>query len=264
MRVTAMRTMAAMWAAGLIGAAPLSAHMPYVLPSLFDAGTRASVTIEASFTEDAFRPEIAMQNAPFEITGPDGKTVPLGAPVLTHDLTLLDVPLPTDGLYRISSGQRVGRMGKMIREGESWKVVGEGAVPPAGATVVDVRSTTLADVYVLRGKPGATGALKPRGTALEIHPLGDPSSYAPGKPARFEILYDGKPLAGEQVSLFREAGFYDGNKQVAIATPDAAGQFAVTAPDPGRYLMLVRHRVGPSASGGPATSYTVTLTFEAM
>jgi len=242
-------------------ASPGSAHMPYMLPSVFDAGTRTSVTIEASFTEDAFRPEIAMQNAPFERTGPDGATVRLGTPALTHDATMLDVPLPADGLYRISSGQRIGRMGKMVREGDSWKVVGEG-MTPVGAAPVDVRSTTLADVYVLHGKPGACGALKPRGVALEIHPLSDPASYAPGKPARFEILYDGKPLTTEKVILFRERGFYDGRKQETTATPDASGQFMVTPTDAGRYLMLVRHRVGPDAM--VATSYTVTLAFEAM
>lgn len=242
-------------------AAPAAAHMPYVLPSVFDAVGRDKVTIEASFTEDAFRPEIAMQDAPFEATGPDGRTIRLGAPVLAHDLTMVDVPLPADGLYRISSGQRVGRLGKMVREGDGWKVV-DAHAPPPGAAPVDVRSTTLADVYVLRGKPGAGGALKPRGTALEIHPLGDPASYAPGTPARFEILYDGRPLATEGVTLFREAGFYDGRKQVGTATPDAAGQVSFTPPDAGRYLMMVRHRVGPT--GGVATSYTVTLAFEAM
>lgn len=246
----------------LIGAAAF-AHVPYVLPSVFDAASRDTVTIEASFTEDAFRPEIAMRDAPFEVTGPDGSTARLNTLTLMHDLTLVDVPLPADGIYRISSGQRVGRMGKMYREGGTWKVAGEGAAP-AGAVLVDVRSTTLADAYVLHGKPGAAGALKPRGAALEIHPLGDPSAYSPGTPARFEILYDGKPLAGEAVTLFRENGFYDGRKQVATAMPDASGQVAFTPPDGGRYLMLVRHRVGPTSPAAPATSYTVTLAFEAM
>ena len=152
----------------------------------------------------------------------------------------------------------------MMREGDRWTVVGEGTTPPPGAPLVDVRSMTLADAYVLRGKPGASGALTPRGVALEIQPLGDPASYAPGTAAKFRILYDGKPLAAEPVTLFRETGFYDGRKQVATVTPGASGVLAFTPPDAGRYLMLVRHRVGPAANGGPAMSYTVTLAFEAM
>lgn len=243
---------------------PAAAHMPYVLPSVFDATGRDRVTLQASFTEDAFRPEIAMKDAPFEITGPDGKTVKLAAPTLTADQAIVEAALPVDGVYRVSSGQRIGRLSKMYRSGESWTIVGEGKTPPAGAIPVDVRSTTLADAYVVRGKPGASGALAARGKALEIHPLGDPSSYAPGAAAAFEILYEGKPLAGEPVTLFREAGFYDGRKQVAAATSDKAGKVMLTPSDAGRYLMLVRHRAATPGTADAYASFTATLAFEAI
>lgn len=244
-------------------AAPAAAHMPYLLPGLFDAGSRDRVTVEASFTEDAFRPEVAMRDAPFEVTAPDGRTTRLAAPVLAGDRTLAEAPLPTDGVYRLSSGQRAGRMGRMYRNGNGWTMVGEGAAPPKGATLVDVRSTTLADAYVLRGRPGATGALTPRGRALQIHPLADPTAIAPGAAVRFAILYDGKPLAGVPVTLYREAGFYDSRKQAASTTSDAAGTVAITAPDTGRYLMLVRHRPATPDADGSHASYTATLAFEA-
>jgi hypothetical protein len=241
------------------------AHMPYVLPGMFDVGEGKSVTMEAAFTEDAFRPDIGMKDAPFELTGPDGKTAPLATPTLLTGMTVGEASLPVDGLYRLSSGQRFGRMGKMYRDGEVWKMAGEGSEPPAGVTLVDVQSTTLADAYVLRGKPGAAGALAPRGKALEIHPLGDPSALTAGAPFALEILYQGKGLAGAQVTLFREAGFYDGKKVVAEQASDAAGKLSVTPPDAGRYLLLVRHRdAAPAAAGAPYYSYTVTLVFEVM
>ncbi len=246
---------------------PSAAHMPYVLPSVLDAAGRDRVTLQASFTEDAFRPEIAMQDAPFEITGPDGKTVKLAAPTLTTDQAIVEAALPADGVYRLSSGQRIGRLSKMYRTGEAWTIVGEGRTPPAGATAVDVRSTTLADAYVVRGKPGASGAsgaLAARGKALEIHPLGDPSSYAPGTAAAFEILYEGKPLTGEPVTLFREAGFYDGRKQVATVNSDEAGKVTLTPSDPGRYLILVRHRAATPRAADAYSSFTVTLALEAI
>ncbi|KQS03855.1 hypothetical protein ASG11_06020 [Sphingomonas sp. Leaf357] len=242
---------------------PAMGHMPYVLPSAFEAA-RDRITIEASFGEDAFRPEIAMKDAPFEVTRPDGKTVPLAAPTLASDLTVVEASLPVEGLYRVSSGQRLGRVGKMYRTGNVWTIVGEGAAPPAGATFVDVRSATIADAYVLRGKPGASGALTVRGKALEIHPLGDPASYSPGAPAAFEILYDGKPLAGEAVTLFREAGVYDGRKQAGTATTDEAGRITLTPPDAGRYLLLARHRTATPAGRDAYTSFTATLAFEAL
>lgn len=236
--------------------------MPYVAPALFDLGARDKVTIEASFTEDAFRPDIAMRDAPFEITDPAGRTTPLPAPLLTGDRTLAEAALPMEGVYRLSSGQRTGRLGKMYQRDGEWVMVGEGAAPPAGAKLVDVRSVTLADAYVLRGKPGAGGALAPRNKGLEIHPLADPTALSPAAPARFAILYDGKPLAGEQVMLFREAGLYDGRKQAGTAVSDAAGTVAITPPDAGRYLMLVRHRTALPRAGEGHASFTATLAFE--
>ena len=133
-----MRTRMQRLLIGVIGVAVTTAagaHVPYVLPRVFDAGSRDRIAIVASFTEVAFRPEIAMQDAPFEITGPDGRTLPLPAPVLTRESTLVEAALPGDGLYRDSSGQRLGRMGKMYRQDGKWTVVGEGAAAPAGATL---------------------------------------------------------------------------------------------------------------------------------
>jgi uncharacterized GH25 family protein len=244
--------------------APAFAHMPYVEPGLFDIGERKIVTIEASFTEDVFRPDIAMKDAPFEITGPDGKVTKLGTPTLLTDRTVIEAAIPGDGIYRLSSGQRLGRMGKMFRVGTEWKTVGEDGAPPAGAEVAAVQSATLADAYILRGKPTGLGALAPRGTALEIHPLADPTALGAAAPGQFEVLYDGKPLSGASVALFREAGLYDGRKEVADVKTDAAGRFTITPPDAGRYLLLVRHKApAPAGSPAPFYSYTVTLAFEA-
>ncbi|QJU60859.1 DUF4198 domain-containing protein [Sphingomonas sp. AP4-R1] len=249
----------------LMLAPPAAAHMPYVLPSVFDVGTRSAIGIEAAFSEDAFRPEIGMDNAPFEATGPNGTTVRLAAPTRLGDRTVAEAPLSAEGIWRISSGQRLGRMNRMVRDGATWKVLGEDAAAPAGATILKVQSTTLADAYVLRGHPGAAGALKPRGTGLEIHPLGDPTAAGKGEPIAFEILYQGKPLPGATVSAFREAGYYDGRKTLPDAITGADGRFSLTPPDAGRYLLLVRHRdAAPQTAAAPYYSYSVTLAFEAM
>lgn len=242
--------------------ASASAHMPYVLPALFDVGTRAQITLEASFTEAAFRPEIAMRDAPFEITTTDGRTSRLAPATLVGDRTLADAALPADGVYRLSSGQRAGRLGKMYRRGSDWVMIGEGAAPPPGATVVDVHSMTLADAYVVRGRPGGLGALTPRGKALEIQPLADPTALVPGKAVRFIIRYDGKPLPRQGVTLFGEAGLYDGRKEAGTVTSDGAGAVTLTPPDAGRYLMQVRYRPTSPNVAGSYASFTTTLAFE--
>lgn len=261
-KVMVSRTDVAMLVALASMTAGASAHMPYVLPAKFNVGSRAQVTLEASFTEDAFRPEIAMRDAPFEVTAPDGRTSSLAPEALAGDRTIVEAALPSDGIYRLSSGQRTGRSGKMYRKGSDWVMVGEGDAPPADTMLVDVRSMTLADAYVVRGRPGAPGALAPRGKALEIHPLSDPTALSPRDAARFVILYDGKPLPGQTVTVFREAGQYDGRKQAGAVTSDAAGTIVMTPPDAGRYLMLVRYRPTSPNVAGSYASFTTTLAFE--
>ena len=152
----------------------------------------------------------------------------------------------------------------MVREGKDWKIISEGSTPPAGAELRKVQSTTLADAYVLRGRPSEPRALAPRNVALEIHPLADPTAAGAKEKLPLEILYLGKPLAGALVTLFREAGFYDGRKSVGETVSGADGRLSVTPPDAGRYLLLVRHRDSAPTGNAPYYSYTVTLAFEAM
>lgn len=62
----------------LFGASTTQAHMPYVLPTLFDVGKGDHITVQSAFAEDAFLPEVAMRDAPFHLVGPDGKDLPIG------------------------------------------------------------------------------------------------------------------------------------------------------------------------------------------
>lgn len=85
------------------------------------------------------------------------------------------------------------------------------------------------------------------------------------QPASFELLFEGKPVQGANVEVYRSAGVYDGKKKLEgqIKT-DAAGRFSVTPPDAGTYLALIRHRTAaPAGAETPYRSYSYTLTFEA-
>lgn len=258
-----MRTIVGL--AGLLAlAAPGAAlaHMPYLLPNMFDAGERDHVTVQGGFAEDAFVPEVVMKSEAFHVRGPGGVT-PI-SPTYLRDLTVFEAALPAKGTYRISSGERFGRKGKMYKAANGqWTMGGEGGAPPAGAALVDVQSMTLADVYVTRGAPTAE-ALAPTGKGLELKPVTHPSEIYAKAPARFELLFDGKPVAGATVEVFRAAGLYDGKKLAAQARTDAAGAFSVTPPDAGTYLALIRHRTAaPAGAETPYRSYSYTLTFEA-
>lgn len=252
--------------AGLLAAAAPGmalAHMPYLLPNMFDAGDRDHVTVQGGFAEDAFVPEVVMKSDAFHIRGPAGVT-PVAAPTYLRDLTVFEAALPAKGTYRISSGERFGRKGKMYKAADGqWTMGGEGGKPPSGVTLVDVQSMTLAEVYVTRGAPSpeALGAV---GKGLELRPLTHPSEIYAKAPASFELLFEGKPVSGATVEVFRAAGLYDGRKLAVQARTDAAGQVSVTPPDAGTYLALIRHRTAaPAGAETPYRSYSYTLTFEA-
>jgi uncharacterized GH25 family protein len=237
--------------------------MPYVLPTLFDLGKGDHVTVEAAFAEDAFMPEVPMRDAPFHLVAPDGKDLPTGTVVHLRDLSLFEADTRTDGTYRVTTGQRSGRKGKMFKVGDKWVMHGEGNQPPANAQEVAVQSMTLAEAYVTRGQPTET-ALKPTGSALEIQAITHPNGISAGSSAAFILLFDGKPLANAEITLFRSAGYYDGRKVAAQIKSDAGGRFSLTPEDAGTYLILVRHRgASPAGAETPYRSYTYTLTFDA-
>lgn len=239
------------------------AHMPYVLPTLFDVGKGDHITVQSAFAEDAFMPEVAMRDAPFHLVGPDGKDLPTGPVTHLRDLSIFEANIPADGTYRVTTGQRAGRKGKMFKVGDKWEMRGEDGQPPAGAEQVDMQSMTLADAYVTRGQP-TEAALKPIGKALEIQAVTHPNGISAGSDAAFILLFDGKPLAGADLILFRSAGYYDGRKVAAQIKSDANGKFSVKPEDAGTYLILVRHRgAAPAGSETPYRSYTYTLTFDA-
>ncbi len=251
--------------AALLLTAPASAlaHMPYVLPGQFELTGRDHVTLTASFAEDAFVPEVVMKSDAWSVRGPDG-AAPIAKVTYLRDLTVFEVDTPRNGAYRISSGERTGRVGKMYKAADGqWTMVGEGGPAPAGAETVDVQSMTVAEVYVSKGEP-TDDVLSATGKGLELRPITHPNRIFAGEAARFELLFDGRPLAGARVEIYRSAGLYDGRKALEPVTTDAAGRFALTAPDAGTYMTLVRHRAtAPAGSPTPFRSYSHTLTFEA-
>jgi uncharacterized GH25 family protein len=237
------------------------AHSPYLLPNAFDLVDRKHVTVEASFTETFFVPDVAMKADDYHVMGPDGTKQPL-TPVYTKDLAVIEAPTTAQGTYRISTGQRTGRTSKAIYKDGDYEFVEPGKPAPAGAKVYDVQSITTADVFVSRGKPG-DAALAPRNKGLEFRPLTHPNSLFAGAEAKFEVLFDGRPLASQPISIHSDDERYSTKKLYAETRTDAAGHFSVKLERPGIYLAMTRHRLLPAADGQPGTSHTYSVTFEA-
>lgn len=259
------RTKSALLGAAICAIAPGAAlaHMPYLMPNYFDVADREHVTVQASFTEDAFAPDVVMRSDSWFVRGPAG---PKAITEVTYlrDLAAFEAALPTVGTYRISSGERLGRNSKMYKDAKGdWIITGESGETPAGAALVDVQSVTAAEVYVTRGAP-TREALAPTGKGLEMRAVTHPNEIFAKAPAQFQLDYQGKPLPGALVTVYRAAGVYDGKKVAAEVKTDANGRFSVTPPDGGTYLALIRHRTeAPAGSATPYRSYSYALTFEA-
>lgn len=240
------------------------AHQPYLRPNVFDATGRDHVTVEASFTEEVFASEVVMRSDFFHIVGPNGDT-PITAVTYLRDVAVFEAATPQDGTYRLSSGPRQGRTAQMYQNAAGdWKMVGEeDGTPPPGAQLVEVQSITVADVYVTRGAP-TTEALQTTGQGLELKPITHPNDIIAGEDAVFELLLNGRPLANTPVTVFREAGRWDGRKVEADLSTGADGRFTLKVSDPGAYMTLIRHRMAaPAGSPVPYVSYSHTLTFVA-
>lgn len=246
--------------AAILAAGTAQAHSPYLLPNAFDATGRDHVTVQASFTERFFTPDVVMKSDAFHAVGPDGAKME-ATPTYFRDLAVFETPTTVNGTWRITSGARVGRTAKVVQQKGEWVFLEPGKPAPAGTTPVDMQSLTTAEVYVSRGAPNAT-ALAPLGKGLEFHAITHPNRIAVGEDAGFEVLLDGKPLAGQKIAVHRADQDQDGAKPMEVVS-DQAGRFAIKVERPGVFLAMTRYRLAP-AEGKPGQSLTYALTFEAV
>ena len=244
---------------GLAGSAA-QAHSPYLLPTVFDASDRKIVTVQGAFTESFFTPEMAMKSDAYAVIGPDGVRVAL-TPVYTRELALVEAVTEKPGTYRITTGLRGGRTAKAALVKGEWRFF-EGEKAPADA--IDMQSLTMADVYVTRGAP-SDAALAPIGKGLEFHAITHPSKIVTGQDAVFEALFDGKPLAGQEITFQGADDRYAETKAAPkTVKSDAKGRFALKVARSGIYQVQTRYRVAPPAPGQPGQSFTYALTFESL
>ncbi|HTU66198.1 MAG TPA: DUF4198 domain-containing protein [Steroidobacteraceae bacterium] len=233
------------------------AHSPYLLPNTFDLADRDHVSVQASFTETFFVPDVVMKSGAWTVRTPDGRDQPLTA-VYTRDLAVLDVDTPTAGTYRISSGLRDGRTARAALVGEDWKFLRDGDAPPAGARVYEVKSITSAEVYVSRGTP-TDAALAPRGHGLEFQMLTHPNKVLAGTAVRLKVLFDGQTLAGP-IAITRATE--DGDAAPPITVIAGADGLTTVTLAAGRYHAMRRHRVVLPGTEARAESHTYALTLE--
>lgn len=277
-----MRRVAGLMAGlGVLAAATSAAagHMAYLAPLTF-APKRDLVTVEAGMSEEAhmFVPDFPIRGAgDFTVTGADGEPVRITAVTALREMAVLEAPLPAEGTYRISTGERPGRSAKWAKIDGAWRMVRPAGAPagpprppgagpidesalPTGAEVMTSEAFLRADLYVTRGAPQAVP--KPVGKGLEIAPVNHPNDLYAGDALKFQVLNDGQPVAGALLTVVRANDAYADEHFSWSGISQAGAPEAVTLARPGVYVLQAQYP--QRTEGGPplARSATTTLTFE--
>lgn len=250
----------------MLAAPAASAHTSYLLPTVFTTAKGNFVTLESSFTEDAFVPEIAVDSDDFHVVLPDGERADYQSVTKFRQMVVLESPLEAEGTYRFTTGARLGRVSKVALVDGEWKPLFEpGAEVPANATAIKTSQTeTVADVYVTKGA-ASRAAVDTTIGRLAIRPVTHPNEIYLDEGFAFDVTFDGAPLGEQVLNLTREGGEFESPKFEQDITADANGHVKLSFDRPGRYLLMTRHRAdAPAGSDTDERSYTTSLTFEVL
>ncbi|MGA0572637.1 DUF4198 domain-containing protein [Variovorax sp. VNK109] len=240
------------------------AHTPYLLPTSFDIQPNETISVEASFTEKFFVPEVVFGETLFAITAPDGTQLPFGDIRQFKLRTIAEQKLPNaKGTYRLSTGPRLGAIFRSWeRDGKTVVARDPKQVMPADAKLIShYQSLSVSEAYVTAGAP-TRDALKPRGRGLEIVPVTHPSDLVTGEKFEFVVQHDGAPLPDQKVDIYRSAMDLSNQHSADSLKTDAQGKISYALAKPGIYLALIRHRAtAPEGAAAPMYGYNYTLTF---
>ena len=238
------------------------ADTSYLKPNVFTTANADIVTVQSSFTEDFPNPSVAVKSDAWTIIGPDGQPATFDTVQPFTQVTILEAATKAAGTYRLSTGERLGRVGPQILVDGVWQSFAPGREIPAGASTRQSQTATVADVYVTRGAP-TNAPVDARIGALALKPVTHPNDVYLDTGFAFKVLLNGKPVANQQVEVWREGGAYEEpayRKQVASA---ADGGVKLTFDKPGVYLIWTRMSAdAPPGAASPVRSYTTSLTLE--
>jgi len=250
---------------------------PYVLPLRFDAWPGGTVSADAGYTQKAFVPATALGETRFAVTGPDGKETPVSTIHQMKARTVLEFALPAEkeaasGTWRISSGQRMGRIFRTWeRNGKVERITDAAQVMPPDATLrAHYQTVAQAESYVSVGEVAPAGpryrtALKARDKGLELVPASHPNTLRAGAPFQFAVHFDGQPLAGNTVLIYASGMAIAKESAAHAITTGKEGRATFTPAQGGTYLAFVRHdSAAPPGSAAPTYGHRYALTFQVL
>lgn len=248
---------------GLLTSSWACAHTPFLAPVSFEPAHDQWVSLDAGFAEVFFQSDVAFDNGKFQVLTPSDQWQ---SPTRYEEFktrSLVEYQLKEKGTYRFTTGSRLGSVFRFYElNGQRKATRDANEVLPEGAKLVDhYQSVTLAETYITYDKP-TTSALKPYGKGLEIVSITHPSDIYAGDKFALKILFDGKPVAGKEVSVFIAQDGNEHEKASAKATTNNQGEAEFAFAGQGVYLLYVRHTApAPKGAEAPNYGYIYTLSF---
>lgn len=182
---------------------------------------------------DPYRPE---QVSAISAIAPDGSAMAVSARPVGGAAVAVTTPGgdPAAVFYTMD-------LGHYVITGEEWKPASAEAAIAAGKSW----SGSFTATSILAWHPSLA---RPRGRAIELVPLADPSSIPAGQPLPMRAFRDGRPFAGLSV--------HRGEGEAAIVS-DASGDLAVPLRS-GHQVIVGGH---DEVSGGRTTGHLAVLSF---
>ncbi|HET6397507.1 MAG TPA: DUF4198 domain-containing protein [Pseudoxanthomonas sp.] len=219
-----------------------SAHKAWLQPSqTVLAGTDPWITVDAAVSNDLFYfNHVPLRLDNLVITAPDGSRVQPQNAATGKYRSVFDVQLAQQGTYRLAVVNS-GLFASWEEDGKPRRWRGTPAtfaaeVPRDAKNLQVSQSVGRIETFVTNGSPDET-ALKPTGEGIELVPLTHPNDLYAGEQARFRVLVDGKPAPGLEFEIVRGGTRYRNAQEEIKVASDAAGEFAVTWPQPGMYWL---------------------------
>ncbi|MBA3976529.1 MAG: DUF4198 domain-containing protein [Candidatus Solibacter sp.] len=243
-----------------------SAHRQWMLPSsTVLSNTDAWVTVDAAVSNGLFYfDHVPMRLASVRITGPDGLERKAQNAATGKYRSTFDVHLNGAGTYKIAMVQStVFAAWEEAGQQKTWRgsAADLAAHAPAGAQGLKTsRMNSRLETFVTAGKPSSK-VFETTGVGLELAPVTHPNDLVTGEAATFQMLLDGKPAAGLDVTIIAGGSRYRDKEGEMKVKTGADGKFSVTFKDPGMYWMnaTAAQAGGEGPAAGGRSSYTATF-----
>lgn len=239
----------------------------FLLPNAFAFEDSGKLTVIASFSDRFPGVEHPLWSDDFHMIAPDGDRLEFSAARRLEQMTVLTADLGAPGVYKLSTGERLGRTGEAARLGGALIRLGEDGVDkaalPEGAPILTSQTATVTEVYVRRGDAPAPEAYVASGR-LSISLAAGEGGPRPNAPLRVSVSFDGAPLPGAEIALVAPFASYGNEPEGAVSIADDQGRATIICEREGPHVVFAR-RMAPAPAGAETDirSYTTALVFNA-